>query len=123
MATITGEVAAERVLRCRRAFAKLRRRWVGGERSRELLREVRDLGKKLTAVLDHLDCPPRPIWSSLLAQCRALEDNLHDFDVQHGLQSAAKRLARPSVASEKVIATEIVADSRDAPLPAKPAEG
>jgi hypothetical protein len=123
MATITGEVAAERVLRCRRAFAKLRRRWAGGERTRELLREIRHLGKQLATVLDNLDCPPRPIWSSLLAQCRALEDNLHDFDVQHGLQSAARRFARPGVVSEKVTASDIVADSRDAPLPAKPAEG
>jgi hypothetical protein len=95
MATITGEVAAERVLSCRRAFAKLRRRWAGGERSRELLREVRDLGKKLSAVLDHLDCPPRAIWSRLLAQCRALEDGLHDFDVQHGLQAIATRARTP----------------------------
>jgi hypothetical protein len=91
MATITGEVAAERVLACRRTFAKLRRRWASGERTRELLREIRDLRTQLAAVLDHLDCPPRPIWSSLLAQCRALEAGLFDFGEQHGLQAAAKR--------------------------------
>jgi hypothetical protein len=91
MATITGEVAAERVLGCRRTFAKLRRRWAGGERTRDLLREVRELRTQLAAVLDHLDCPPRAIWSSLLAQCRALEDSLFDFGEKNGLQSAARR--------------------------------
>ena len=101
-ATFSGEVAAERVRSCRKAFAKLRRRWADGERSRTLLREISDVTKRLAATLDRLDCAPRPIWSSLLAQCRALEEGLVEALRNEGIKgtTAARAHGRRPVSSD-----------------------
>lgn len=82
--TITGEAAAEQVLSCRRAYAKLRRRWMEGERSRELLGEVRQVANELARIIDRLNGPRRAIWSSLLAKCRTLESDLLAYRTARG---------------------------------------
>ena len=88
---ISGEEAAAKVLRHRQAYAKIRRRWIKGERSSDLFAQVQEISRNLGAVLANLDCPPRAIWSTLLVRCKSLEDDLVAFRLSQGGRPRPKR--------------------------------
>jgi hypothetical protein len=74
MAKITAEDAAGRIAALRRHYGKCYRRVAKGDGSAALGREIREAREGLNKVLANLDCPPRPIWTKLLAHFHSLEE-------------------------------------------------